>query len=169
MKFIDRMVADSRMVALNHTAGLSTPQQMQMTLFASMSLLDKKNIYREKLLEIVRNRLYTLWKNTGFKLIEDPLRAGYYAEIDLIVWATKYHGEEFAAYLQKNYEPLDFLLRLAKEDCIVLLNGDGFDGPAWSIRASLANLDEKAYERIGASIRFTLQEYAEAWENQKKK
>lgn len=31
--FIDRMVADSRAVALNHTAGLSTPQQVQMALF----------------------------------------------------------------------------------------------------------------------------------------
>ena len=30
IKFIDRMVADSRQVALNHTAGLSLPQQMQM-------------------------------------------------------------------------------------------------------------------------------------------
>ncbi|MDE6285979.1 MAG: aspartate 4-decarboxylase, partial [Muribaculaceae bacterium] len=34
LKFIDRMVADSRSVALNHTAGLSTPQQIQMSLFA---------------------------------------------------------------------------------------------------------------------------------------
>jgi hypothetical protein len=33
--FIDRMVADSRQVALNHTAGLSLPQQVQMTLFAA--------------------------------------------------------------------------------------------------------------------------------------
>lgn len=30
LKFIDRMVADSRNVALNHTAGLSLPQQVQM-------------------------------------------------------------------------------------------------------------------------------------------
>ena len=29
VKFIDRMVADSRMVALNHTAGLSLPQQIR--------------------------------------------------------------------------------------------------------------------------------------------
>ena len=28
LKFIDRMVADSRQIALNHTAGLSLPQQM---------------------------------------------------------------------------------------------------------------------------------------------
>ena len=34
LKFIDRIVADSRSVALNHTAGLSTPQQVQMALFA---------------------------------------------------------------------------------------------------------------------------------------
>ncbi|WP_143046091.1 aminotransferase class I/II-fold pyridoxal phosphate-dependent enzyme, partial [Acinetobacter baumannii] len=34
IKFIDRLVADSRNVALNHTAGLSTPQQVQMVLFA---------------------------------------------------------------------------------------------------------------------------------------
>ena len=34
LKFIDRMVADSRQVALNHTAGLSLPQQIQMALFS---------------------------------------------------------------------------------------------------------------------------------------
>ncbi|MEB2559238.1 aminotransferase class I/II-fold pyridoxal phosphate-dependent enzyme, partial [Burkholderia cenocepacia] len=34
LKFIDRLVADSRTVALNHTAGLSTPQQVQMALFS---------------------------------------------------------------------------------------------------------------------------------------
>ena len=38
MKFIDRMVADSRRVALNHTAGLSLPQQVQMTLFSLFGL-----------------------------------------------------------------------------------------------------------------------------------
>ena len=42
MKLIDRMVADSRAVALNHTAGLSTPQQVQMALFALMGLLDQR-------------------------------------------------------------------------------------------------------------------------------
>lgn len=39
MKLIDRMVADSRTVALNHTAGLSTPQQVQMALFSLQGLL----------------------------------------------------------------------------------------------------------------------------------
>src|SRR5215813_12015737 len=34
LKFIDRIVADSRDIALNHTAGLSLPQQVMMTLFS---------------------------------------------------------------------------------------------------------------------------------------
>ena len=34
LKFIDRIVADSRDVALNHTAGLSLPQQVMMSLFS---------------------------------------------------------------------------------------------------------------------------------------
>ncbi len=38
LKFIDRLVADSRTVSLNHTAGLSTPQQVQMALFALFAL-----------------------------------------------------------------------------------------------------------------------------------
>ena len=78
MKFIDRMVADSRQIALNHTAGLSLPQQMQMSLFAAFSLLDKEDRYKAKMQEIIHRRLHALWDNTGFTLIEDPLRAGYY-------------------------------------------------------------------------------------------
>jgi aspartate 4-decarboxylase len=35
--FIDRIVADSRDVALNHTAGLSLLQQVMMTLFRRAS------------------------------------------------------------------------------------------------------------------------------------
>ena len=40
IKFIDRIVADSRDVALNHTAGLSLPQQVMMTLFSLSELMD---------------------------------------------------------------------------------------------------------------------------------
>jgi aspartate 4-decarboxylase len=40
LKFIDRIVADSRDVALNHTAGLSLPQQVMMSLFSLSELMD---------------------------------------------------------------------------------------------------------------------------------
>ena len=163
MKFIDRMVADSRQVGLNHTAGLSLPQQMQMSLFALFSLMDKENKYRTRMLDIIQRRLQALWDSTGFTLVPDPLRAGYYSEIDMLVWAKKFYGEEFVDFLKKNYNPLDVVFRLATETGLVVLNGGGFDGPEWSVRVSLANLNEIDYVRIGKSIRQILTEYADVW------
>ena len=163
IKFIDRMVADSRLVALNHTAGLSTPQQIQMTLFAAFSLLNTDGSYQNRMIDMIHSRLDALWKTTGFTLLPDPTRAGYYSEIDLMVWAKKFYGDEFADYLDKNYEPLDIVIRLADETAVVVLNGDGFDGPAWSIRVSLANLKEADYLKIGTAIRKILDEYYQAY------
>lgn len=158
IRFIDRLVADSRLVGLNHTAGLSTPQQVQMALFAAFAYLHREEL-QPQLIGMIHRRLDDLWSTTGFTLLPDPDRAGYYSEIDLMVWARKFYGDDFAAYLDKNYEPLDFVIRLADETAVVLLNGDGFDGPRWSVRASLANLDEDAYLKIGTAIRRILDQY----------
>ena len=158
IKFIDRLVADSRLVGLNHTAGLSTPQQIQIALFSAFGYLHHEAL-QPKLISMIHRRLNDLWSTTGFTLLPDPNRAGYYSEIDIMVWAKKFYGEDFAKYLSDNYEPLDFVIRLANETAVVLLNGDGFDGPVWSVRASLANLDEDAYLKIGTAIRKILDEY----------
>ena len=165
MRFIDRIVADSRQVALNHTAGLSLPQQMQMTLFALYSIIDKRegNRFKEKMQEIIRRRLETLWASMGFTLLPDPLRAGYYSEIDMLVWAKRYYGKDFADWLKLNYSPLDVVFRLATETSLVVLNGGGFDGPEWSIRVSLANLKENDYTIIGKHVREILDSYADRW------
>lgn len=163
LRFIDRMVADSRMVALNHTAGLSTPQQIQMSLFAAMAVLDKEDKYKAKMMQTIHDRLKALWDTTGFTLLPDPLRAGYYSEIDLMVWARKFYGDDFAEYLAKHYEPLDAVIKLARHTAVVLLNGDGFDGPNWSVRVSLANLNESDYLKIGTAIRKILDDYHDAY------
>jgi len=168
LKFIVRMVADSRQVALNHTAGLSLPQQTQMSLFASFAILDKENRYKNKMQEIIRRRLKALWDNTGFSLVDDPLRVGYYSEIDMLVWAKIFYGEEFVSYLKKTYSPLDVVFRLANETSLVLLNGGGFAGPEWSVRVSLANLNEKDYVKIGQGIKRILDEYAVKWQESRK-
>lgn len=167
IKFIDRLVADSRLVGLNHTAGLSNPQQVQMALFAAFGLLHASEL-QPRLIERIHKRLDNLWSTTGFKLLPDPNRAGYYSEIDLMVWAKKIYGQDFADYLNANYEPLDFVIRLADETAVVLLNGDGFDGPKWSVRASLANLDDDAYLKIGTAIRKILDQYHSLYEASKK-
>ncbi|MCM1483055.1 MAG: bifunctional aspartate transaminase/aspartate 4-decarboxylase [Muribaculaceae bacterium] len=172
IKFIDRMVADSRLVALNHTAGLSTPQQMQMTLMAAFALrnnAEQGNSYQDTMRHTINDRLNALWSTTGFTLLVDPLRAGYYSEIDIMIWAKKFYGDDFAEYLKTNYEPLDFVIRLANETAVVLLNGDGFDGPAWSVRASLANLNESDYLKIGTAIRSILEDYHKRYEAEAKK
>lgn len=162
LRFIDRMVADSRQVALNHTAGLSLPQQMQMSLMAAFALSDKHNTYKQKMQELIGSRLKALWNHAGFPLAQDPLRAGYYSEIDLLVWAKKAYGEAFVAHLKAHYNPLDLVFRLARDTSLVVLNGGGFDGPEWSIRVSLANLNESDYVKIGKAIRQLLTEYAQA-------
>ena len=90
MKFIDRMVADSRQVALNHTAGLSSATtNADEFILLPFSLLDKGDYYKTKDARILfAAACNALWDNTGFSLVEDPLRAGYYSEIDMLVWAT---------------------------------------------------------------------------------
>lgn len=163
MKFIDRMVADSRDVALNHTAGLSTPQQVQMTLFSLFALLDRDDAYEKRCRQIVRERLAKLSQGLGISLPEDPLRVAYYVDLDLEVWGRQAFGEEFAAYVAEHHNPLDIVIGLAQHSGTVLLNGSGFDGPSWSARVSLANLNTDAYEAIGHDLSEVMKRALEEW------
>ena len=65
LKLIDRMVADSRAVGLNHTAGLSSPQQVQMTLFALDGLLDAAGGRKAFARAVVRARFERLYRGAG--------------------------------------------------------------------------------------------------------
>ncbi|MCF2525753.1 bifunctional aspartate transaminase/aspartate 4-decarboxylase [Yinghuangia soli] len=163
LKFIDRMVADSRQVALNHTAGLSLPQQVQMALFSLFGLLEEGQAYKQLLQETVRRRLGLLLEGSGMTINDDPKRACYYIELDLMAQAKREYGAAFAKYLEANYEPVDALFRLAEQTSVVLLNGGGFDGPEWSIRASLANLDDLDYLKIGHHVRRIFDDYHQEW------
>lgn len=161
--FIDRIVADSRQVALNHTAGLSTPQQVQMAIFSAFALLDKENRYKQLTIDICHRRQKLLFDSLGLDLRKDPYDAAYYTEFDLLEWADHYYGEEFANYLQNNHKPVDVLVRLAEKSSIVLLSGGGFHGPEWSIRISLANLRDESYSKIGELLHNILEEYVTSW------
>ena len=46
----------------------------------------------------------------------------------------------------------------------MLLNGGGFDAPDWSLRVSLANLPDEAYEDIGRGVRAIARGYRDAYE-----
>lgn len=163
MKLIDRMVADSRSVALNHTAGLSTPQQVMMALLSLYSLLDKRGDYKKVAQYIVRHRFETLYSALGIPAPHNPHDAHYYTTIDIPRLAETRYGREFAKYLVKNYEPIDFVVKLAEKKSIVLMDGGGFDAPNMSVRVSLANLPNSTYEAIGRGISELLEEYYHQW------
>jgi aspartate 4-decarboxylase len=166
IKFIDRIVADSRDVALNHTAGLSLPQQVMMTLFSLSEMMDTEKRYQKACKEIVHRRIMNLVEGLGLadKLQPNPSYDAYYGLIDFEFWARRNLGDEAAEYLKKHVHPLDLAFRLAEAHGIVLLNGGGFDAPEWSLRVSLANLPDEAYEDIARGVRAIARGYRDTYE-----
>jgi len=167
IKFIDRIVMDSRDVALAHTGGLSTPQQCIMALFSLYELLDKEKAYKKSIQAILTARIRNLYDQLNLKAPEGPDKTHYYALIDIAEMANTRYGSQFTDYLRKTYSPLDFLLRLAAEKYTVLLPGYGFAGPKWSIRVSLANLNDEDYITIGKNISDVMNEFHSSWSAEK--
>src|SRR5262245_49819098 len=168
VKFIDRIVADSRDVALNHTAGLSLPQQVMMTMFSLAELMDTAKSYQKACMEIVHRRFLATIEGLGLEVQPNALYDAYYGLIDFEFWARKNIGEDAVNYLKKNIHPLDLAFRLAEQHGIVLLNGGGFDAPDWSLRVSLANLADDVYDDIGRGVRAIARGYRDAFEASKR-
>src|SRR6476660_5735517 len=164
MKFIDRIVADSRDVGLNHTAGLSLPQQVMMSMFSLCELMDVKKDYQKACKEIVHKRAWSMIESMGLQLTPNPNYDAYYGLIDFEFWARKNIGDEAVDYLKEHIHPLDLAFRLAEDHGIVLLNGGGFSAPDWSLRVSLANLPDEAYDDIGRGVRSIARGYRDAFE-----
>ena len=162
--FIDRIVADSRDVALNHTAGLSLPQQVMMSMFSLAELMDEKKAYQKACIGIVKKRVEATIEGLGIEVGENELFDYYYGLIDFEFWARKYLGEDVVAWMKENVHPLDIVFRLAEDHGIVLLNGSGFAAPDWSVRISFANLDDHVYDDIGRAVRAIARGYRQAYE-----
>jgi aspartate 4-decarboxylase len=153
LKMIDRIVADSRDVALNHTAGLSLPQQVMMTMFSMSELMDTEKVYQKACMDICHRRVESLLEGLPLDVKPNPNFAYYYGTLDFEFWLRKYQGEEMVEWLKKNVHPLDLVYRLAEDHSIVLLNGGGFEAPNWSVRVSFANLTDDVYDDIGRAVR----------------
>lgn len=164
MRLIDRIVADSRDIALNHTAGLSLPQQVMMTLFSLSEMMDEAKLYQKTCMEIVNSRVHRMIEGLGIEVPDNPLHDRYYGLVDFEFWANKYVGPEVVAYMKKNIHPLDIVFRLAEDHGIVLLNGGGFHAPDWSVRVSFANLDDEVYSQIGRATRAVARGYRQAFD-----
>ncbi len=164
IRFIDRIVADSRDVALNHTAGLSLPQQVMMMLFSLAELCDRTKAYQRACLDIVRSRVMATIEGLGIEVPPNPLFDWYYGLIDFEFWLRKYGGEDVVQWVKTHVHPLDIVFRLAEDHGIVLLNGGGFEAPDWSVRVSFANLDNDVYDDIGRAVRAVARAYVMAFE-----
>lgn len=164
LKFIDRLVADSRSVALNHTAGLSTPQQVQMVLFSLFALMDTADSYKTTLKRLIRHRKRALYRAIGIHLEEeddDANAVNYYTILDLELLGERIHGRKFADWLLSHTDTTELLFRLAREAHVVLLPGRGFGVQHPSGRVSLANLNEVDYKRIGEAVRALIEKHVE--------
>ena len=158
VRFIDRLVADSRAVALNHTAGLSVPQQLQMALFALNGLMDREHRYKDAAKQLIRKRFQTLYGHMGVVAAFEPNDVNYYSLIDLQEIGGSLYGPEFKAWFIKSDLGISFLFRLAQETGVVLLPGNGFEVVDTSARVSLANLTDAEYASIGKFTRRVLDE-----------
>lgn len=167
LKFIDRLVADSRTVALNHTAGLSTPVQAQMVMFSLFCLMDEQDNYKKSMKQIVKRRKEALYRELGLPFVEDPNSVSYYHLLNLQAVATQMHGQEFGEWVANTLHPNEALFRIAEETSIVLLPGRGFGGKQASGRVSLANLNEYDYANIGRALRQLALEQYEVFKKEK--
>lgn len=164
LAFLDRLVADSRAVALNHTAGLSVPQQLQMALFALHGLMDRESQYKDAAKGLIRQRYQTLYKSMGMAAPRRPEDVDYYSLIDLHEIGGDLYGPDFAQWFAQQDVGTRFLFRLAEETGVVLLPGNGFEVVDVSARVSLANLTDIEYMSIGTATRKVLEEYHQEYQ-----
>ena len=139
-----------------------------MSLFSLAEMMDGAKLYQKGCMEIVHRRAMAMIEGLGLEVAPNTLYNAYYGLIDFEFFARKNIGEDAVEYLKKNVHPLDLAFRLAEDHGIVLLNGGGFEAPDWSLRVSLANLPDEAYEEIGRGVRSIAHGYRDAFEASKR-
>ncbi|MBN2437412.1 MAG: bifunctional aspartate transaminase/aspartate 4-decarboxylase [Deltaproteobacteria bacterium] len=165
IRFIDRLLMDSRDVALAHTGGLSTPQQCVMSLFALYDLLDSNHVYKKSIQSLLSKRMSNLYSSLKMDSPSGAEQTQYYNLVNILALAERLHGADFSKYLTDIYSPFGFLLELAARYQTILLPGVGFAGPEWSVRVSLANLPDGHYIAISKNLVALLDEYYAGWQN----
>jgi aspartate 4-decarboxylase len=158
LPFLARMVADSREVALHNIAGLATPDQVQMTLFALAHVMPEGAGHAASLRAELRDRLAALLAPLGIEAPggQDTL---YYALIDLTAVARLRHGEAGAERLRAE-DPVRVPELLADDHGVVVLPGAGYGAPTWDVRVCLAALSAEGSARIGRAITHVVDDLA---------
>lgn len=162
--FCERICADSRNIGLYHTSGLSTPQQGFMALMALTHLVcTGEDAYIRESMKITADRYHDLFSTLGIEEDNDPTNAKYYSMIDIYKVAERVYDASFASWLHDSFEEIDFLMHLAGEDGVVLMEGVGFAATPGTLRVSQANLPDAAYKTIALRVLDILAEYHERY------
>ena len=165
MRFIDRMVADSRSIGLYHTSGLSTPAQVFMDLLALTHLVDAEDDpYIAESKRLVNERYEALMGALGLPVDESRENARYYAIVDVDELIEQRYGADFAQWKRESMTDVEFLDDLARKKGVVLMYGPGFEAPQGCVRVSLANLDRDDYIEIARRLDELLEEYYAEYE-----
>lgn len=167
LKFLDRVVADSRSIGLYHTSGLSTPSQVFMDIMALTHLVyAEKDPYIELANETVEERCRTLMEALHLSPDDDDQNTQYYSLVDLRAFEKKQYGKDFVKWLSENRTDLDILDDLAAKKGVVLMYGPGFGALEGTVRISLANLNVGDYKEIADRIIELMDEYYQEYEEE---
>ena len=165
MKFLDRVVADSRSIGLYHTSGLSTPSQVFMALMSLTHLVNaEEDPYIRLANETVRARYQALMEALGLPADDSAQNAQYYTLVDVLAVAAQRYNADFAEWLRESRTEIDFLNDLALRKGVVLMYGPGFSAPEGTVRISLANLNAEDYVEIAGRLYELLDDYYAEYE-----
>jgi aspartate 4-decarboxylase len=165
MKFLDRVVADSRSIGLYHTSGLSTPSQVFMALMSLTHLVNaEEDPYIRLANETVRARYRALMEALGLPADDSAQNAQYYTLVDVLAVAAQRYNADFAEWLRESRTEIDFLNDLALRKGVVLMYGPGFSAPEGTVRISLANLNAEDYVEIAGRLYELLDDYYAEYE-----
>jgi aspartate 4-decarboxylase len=159
LSFVRRLVADSRDVALHNIAGLGTPGQVQMALFALAHLLPSGRAYIDAVRKELVARQDALFEPLG---IAPPGGddTGYYALIDLLAVVRARQGDAAAERVSVTTDPWTLATGLAAGHGVIVLPGQLFDADSWDVRVSAASLDVDELRAVGRALAAVLDDAA---------
>lgn len=167
MKFIDRIVADSRAIGLYHTSGLATPAQVFMAFMSLTNLIEDEDAYINASNALVSKRYKALMNALNLDLDNNAENDKYYTLVSMYDVIEKRYGKDVVNVFKSKVNDIDFLEDLAWKKGVVVMYGPGFEGVEGSMRFSLANLNEEDYVEIARRIYEILDEYYEEYTGKK--
>lgn len=174
LNFIKQVLKLSRNVVNGHTAGLSTPQQVYMSICAVHGLVDSQFVpYVDSVRDLLRKRakgfvqpFYDACDDQSRRDVLDELfcvkecNIQYYILLDIPTLGGALFGQEMEDQLMQS-DPMVFVATLALNFNAIVFPGSGFGGNPSSVRISFSNLEVHDYTQLSMRIIAVLRAFRE--------